>query len=201
MVTGLWGGLCSPAIQSHPKAEQPQVHQLQDPGAQSWGWRLRDFRELTPEQQTEKVRQSRFRNRYPSYRGEASLLGLISAVEVLLRDEQTDLTRPWEPWERHQKGEAEITTAAWHRESPGQLPDHMCIVWQSVQFTGRQQLYPLANTSCTPAVQFVESGEQQWHHQAERARPGRSQLQGPTGTPGEVLSWASVREAEISKVS
>lgn len=88
-----------------------------------------------------------------------------------------------------------------YRESPGQLSDHMCTVWQSVQFTGRQQLYPLANTSCTPAVQFVESGEQQWHHQAERARPGRSQLEGPTGTPGEVLSWASVREAEISKVS
>lgn len=30
----------------------------------------------------------------PKLQGEASLLGLISAVEVLLRDEQTDLTRP-----------------------------------------------------------------------------------------------------------
>lgn len=58
------------------------------------GVETKRLQELTPEQQTEKVRQSRFRNRYPSYRGEASLLGLISAVEVLLRDEQTDLTRP-----------------------------------------------------------------------------------------------------------
>lgn len=163
------------------------MHQLQDPGAQSWGWRLRDFRELTPEHKTEKVRQSRFRNRYPSYRGEASLLGLISAVEVLLRDEQTDLTR-------------HLRTLATGR-AQGSFPT-TCVLCGN-QFSS--QVGSSSTHLQTPRVHqqasLVESGEQQWHHQAERARPGRSQLEGPTGTPGEVLSWASVREAEISKVS
>lgn len=123
----------------------------------------------------------------PKLQGEASLLGLISAVEVLLRDEQTDRTR-------------HLRTLATGR-AQGSFPT-TCVLCGN-QFSS--QVGSSSTHLQTPRVHqqasLVESGEQQWHHQAERARPGRSQLEGPTGTPGEVLSWASVREAEISKVS
>lgn len=41
------------------------------------------------------------------------LLGLMSAVDMLLRDEQTDHTRHLRSLEKKLKGEAEITRVAW----------------------------------------------------------------------------------------
>lgn len=108
-------------------------------------------------------------------------------VDVILRDEQTDLTR-------------HLRTLATGR-AQGSFPT-TCVLCGN-QFSS--QVGSISTHLQTPRVHqqssLVESGEQQGHHQAERARPGRSQLERPTGTPGEVLSWASVREAEISKVS
>lgn len=86
----------------------------------------------------------------------------------------------------------------------------VCVVWESaVQFPGRQQLNPLAHTS-QMIHQSIQESRDSKQESAAGALPSRDSLAsassqqegpGPAGTPGKVLSYASLSEAKICEDS